>query len=551
MTSAFIFASSGLAGSPRIPQNPAIIPGWNDEIKTLHSVARKYFLLWVAKGRPKSGLTYEDMVSSKKEFKYALRACKSKVERRRADKLDSTIAADVAQKKFWSLPRMTSAKASLSNNIDDVVGPQNITEMWQQYYSTLLNSHKKDNEQNEQVQLSLCDKKLYCKVDSLLSNADSIRSLLYKLPLRKAVGTDGLNAEHLIYADPVVCSVISIFINLCLIHGHIPTACLDTVLTPIIKSRNGDVNSKNNYRPVAIATVLSKLFERFTLSLVEHHLITSCNQFGFKSGHSTDMCAFLLKQIAGHYNECRSPEYTVYLDASKAFDRIRHSTLFVKLINRNMPMCFVRILERWYSEQIMCIKWGNCISARFSVSNGVRQGGKLSPYPFAVYLDDLSVLLNNALPGCYVGNLLVNHLMHADDICCFCPSAKGLRLLLDICRKYADDHGIVLNGKKTNCLVFKPRKWRSPEPVLCLNNTEIKIVNELKYLGFVSDSYLRDDYDIKRQTRAVYRIANKLRSNFYLCSKHVKNVLYRSYCMPRAGLRRGLMGLQPQAHNQK
>ena len=88
-------------------------------------------------------------------------------------------------------------------------------------------------------------------------------------------------------------------------------------------------------------------------------------------------------------------------------------------------------------------------------------------------------------------------------------------------------------AKKNNCLVFKPRKWRSPEPVLCLNNTEIKIVNEVKYLGFVLDSYLREGCDIKRQTRAVYCI--KLRSNFNLRSKHVKNVLYRPYCMPMYG----------------
>ena len=68
------------------------------------------------------------------------------------------------------------------------------------------------------MQLSLRDKKFYCKVDSVLSDADSIRSLLYKLPLRKAAGSDGQSAEHLIYADPATCSVISIFINLCLIH---------------------------------------------------------------------------------------------------------------------------------------------------------------------------------------------------------------------------------------------------------------------------------------------------------------------------------------------
>ena len=50
----------------------------------------------------------------------------------------------------------------------------------------------------------------------------------------------------------------------------------------------------------------------------------------------------------------------------------------------------------------MCIKWGNCFSERFSISNGVRQDGIPSPYLFAVYLDDLSVLLNKASSGCYV-----------------------------------------------------------------------------------------------------------------------------------------------------
>ena len=66
--------------------------------------------------------------------------------------------------------------------------------------------------------------------------------------------------------------------------------------------------------------------------------------------------------------------YAVYFDASKAFDRVRHSTLFVKLIYRNMPMCFVRILERWYSEQTMCNKWGDCFSERFFVSNAMGCG---------------------------------------------------------------------------------------------------------------------------------------------------------------------------------
>jgi len=72
----------------------------------------------------------------------------------------------------------------------------------------------------------------------------------------------------------------------------------------------------------------------------------------------------------------------------------------------------------------MQIKWGKNFSEPqepqpFHVSNGVRQGAVLSPYLFAVYLDDLSNELNNIKAGCYIGEVLLNHLMFADDICVY------------------------------------------------------------------------------------------------------------------------------------
>ena len=68
---------------------------------------------------------------------------------------------------------------------------------------------------------------------------------------------------------------------------------------------------------------------------------------------------------------------------------------------------------------------GKALSEPFHVSNGVRQGGELSPYLFAVYLDDLSNELNNKA-GCYIGEVLLSHLMFADDICVLCPSVRWL-----------------------------------------------------------------------------------------------------------------------------
>ena len=71
-----------------------------------------------------------------------------------------------------------------------------------------------------------------------------------------------------------------------------------------------------------------------------------------------------------------------FLDASKTFDRVKHSVLFNKLTRRGIPGYIVKLLSYWYAKQTMRVRWGDCISSPFRVSNGVRQGGILSPYLF-------------------------------------------------------------------------------------------------------------------------------------------------------------------------
>ena len=63
----------------------------------------------------------------------------------------------------------------------------------------------------------------------------------------------------------------------------------------------------------------------------------------------------------------------------------------------------------------------------FTVSNGVKQGGILSPHLFNVYMDDLSVNLNKLQIGCLYAGTIMNDMMYADDLCVFSPSVEGLR----------------------------------------------------------------------------------------------------------------------------
>jgi len=76
----------------------------------------------------------------------------------------------------------------------------------------------------------------------------------------------------------------------------------------------------------------------------------------------------------------------------------------------------------------------------------------LRPYLFAVYLDELSDQLGSDKLGCSVGNMVVNHLMFADDICMFSSSISGLQCLLNVCGDYVAEHEIAFNCNKQ--LVF-------------------------------------------------------------------------------------------------
>ena len=84
---------------------------------------------------------------------------------------------------------------------------------------------------------------------------------------------------------------------------------------------------------------------------------------------------------------------------------------------------------RWYGSQLYRVRWGDLLSDGFTSTNGVAQGGILSPRFFNVYFDDLSIALSNSKYGCTFGGCSVNHLSYADDMVILSPSATALQKL--------------------------------------------------------------------------------------------------------------------------
>ena len=89
---------------------------------------------------------------------------------------------------------------------------------------------------------------------------------------------------------------------------------------------------------------------------MKSYLDTTDNQFGFKKGHSADHCIYAVKTVIQFYRSYNIPVHTWVFDASKAFDRVNHWTLFRKLLNQGVPVLLIRMLLYLYRSQMSCIK---------------------------------------------------------------------------------------------------------------------------------------------------------------------------------------------------
>ena len=400
-----------------------IIPGWNLHLRQLHERAREAFLEWRRNGSPREGPEAYRMREARATFKRALRQCRREEARMREEALAEKLRGKQMHD-FWQLANAKKKASKLSSVIDGIFGAINVTEVWRTKFSTLFNTSR------DTIKKSDIRRNIYDEYEFITN--DQVKTAISKISINKAVGADGIAAEVLRAARDATVNFFTILINSMLRHSFIPAVVMEVTLIPLLKSKLKDETLSKSYRPIAIATAFSKLLELIILSKCDNCLKSSDNQFGFKRGHSTDLCIYTLKETVNYYTRLGSPVFIAFIDIEKAFDKLNHEKLFKILKRRGIPLYIVNVLMFWYIAQQFQIRWGGTLSRKFSISNGIRQGGLLSPLLFNAYMENLSIQLNSLGVGCFVTNKCVNHICYADDLVVLAPSVRALQSLLDV-----------------------------------------------------------------------------------------------------------------------
>ena len=139
----------------------------------------------------------------------------------------------------------------------------------------------------------------------------------------------------------------------------------------------------DDFRGIAISSIISKVFEHCIIKRYENFFITSDNQFGFKKGVG---CTYAIRSVRKVVDNLAngSTANLCTIDVSKAFDKVNHYALLSKLMKKMIPRELLFLLENWFSGCYSCVKWHSAWSEFFRLDFGVRQGSVLSPLLFAL-----------------------------------------------------------------------------------------------------------------------------------------------------------------------
>jgi hypothetical protein len=333
----------------------------------------------------------------------------------------------------------------------------------------------------------------------------TVTSILRNLKATSGVGIDNIPPVVLKHCASTICPPLTHILNKSFSAGSFPEQLKIAKVTPVYKK--GDRSDPDNYRPISILPVLSKVFERHVYSILMEYLernsILSESQFGFRKGRSTVKAAVDLVRYILDAIDTKKQVVGTFLDLTRAFDCVNSDVLLKILFKYGIQDKALKWFETFllHRRQLVQLKIfsENTIKVEQSstslLQTGVPQGSILGPLLFLLYVNELSNV--NSSSG-------FKFIQYADDtsIVCSDDTAEGVEiknfLATNSLLQQISSLGLKVNESKSTLMRFSGNSSRVSQLSVLLGSEVITESVGVKFLGLMLDCNLNWSLHVDR-----------------------------------------------------
>ncbi|KAK3552523.1 hypothetical protein QTP86_013248 [Hemibagrus guttatus] len=385
---------------------------------------------------------------------------------------------------------------------------ESVQRRWKEYFEELMN---KENEREKRVEgVNSVEQ----KVDKI--RKDEVRKALKRMKSGKAVGPDDIPVEVWKCLGAAAVEFLASLFNRVLESERMSEEWRRSVLVPIFKNK-GDVQSCSNYRGIKLMSHTMKLRERVVEARLRKVVEICEQQYGFMPRKSTTDAIFALRILMEKYRDGQRELHCVFVDLEKAYDRVPREELWYCMRKSGVAEKYVRVVQDMYERSRTVVRCAVGQTEEFKMEVGLHQGSALSPFLFAILIDQLSEEVRQESPWT---------MMFADDIV-ICSEREQVEENLERWRFALERRGMKVSRSKTEYMCVNEREGSG---TVRLQGEEVKKIQEFKYLGSTVQSNGECGKEVKKRVQAGWNGWRKVSG--VLCdrkiSARIKGKVYRT-----------------------
>lgn len=496
---------------PFIPRRTSNRPQWmTKSVKKSINLKQRHYRVYMC---TRTKEHFERFKKSEKDCKKAVRTAKKKFER--------SIATNGNKKPFTSY--IKSKTQSRANVGPLKVGNEIISE--NKEMATILNNAFCNVFTRENVDIIPTIPTIPSRsvIRDILFTEQDVYDKILKLKINSAPGPDGISPRFLKDHIDILALPLSVIFNKSMYHGVVPKDWKVANVTPIFKK--GSKSCPENYRPVSLTSVPCKLMESVMRDKLIDHLVSNqlinSTQHGFmnKKSCTTNLLQFL--EIVTAATDNGDPMDIIYLDFSKAFDKVPKLRLLNKMRAHSITGKALEWIEQWLTDRQQRTVLNGSFSEWSKVESGVPQGSVLGPLAFVIYINDLdSCTQEIKIMNKFADDTKLGHVIKTEN------DSYVLQKSLNNLLEWASTWCMEFNVKKCK-VMHVGRKNNKFE--YCMNGVNLSKVSHEKDIGIIINNDLKPSIQCAEASRRASAVLGQISRSFLYRDRQTFLKLYMQF----------------------